>query len=42
MLYYDRVDINERIDLAKSNNSKNVWFVTICFLIMGQISRFCM
>ena len=33
MLYCDRIDINEEIDLAKSSNSKEC---------MIGISRFCM
>ena len=34
MLYYNRVDISEGNDLAKPNNNKNVWFVTIYFSVM--------
>ena len=35
MLYYDRSDLSERIDPAKVAVTKNVWFVTNGFLIMG-------
>ena len=33
MLYYERSDISEGIDLAKSNGTKE-WFVTMGFLVM--------
>ena len=39
MLYYDRIDLSEGIDLAKSNSSKNLIFITIGFLIMGPNFR---
>ena len=29
MLYYDRIDVSEGIDINKTNSSKNVIFVTI-------------
>ena len=35
MLYYNRIDLSEGIDVAKAITVKNVWFVTIGFLIMG-------
>ena len=31
MLYFDRIDISEEIDLAKSNSSKKCIFLTIFF-----------
>ena len=30
MLYYDRIDISDRIDLAKSNNSKECMISRLC------------
>ena len=30
MLYYDSIDISERIDVNKTSTSKNVIFITIC------------
>ena len=37
MLCYNKIDVNERVDLAKSNNSKKkTWFVTIFLLIMDS------
>ena len=35
MLYYDRIDINEGIDLAKSNNSKECMICHYCFFNYG-------
>ena len=35
MLYYNRTDVSEGTDPAKSNNSKNALFTTIDFLIIG-------
>ena len=35
-MYYDRTDISEGIDLARSSNSKNVGFFIIVFLIMDS------
>ena len=35
MLYYDRIDLSEEIDVAKVTTEKNMWFVTIIVLIMG-------
>ena len=34
MPYYNKVDISKAIDLAKNNNSKDISFVIIGFLIM--------
>ena len=34
MPYYNKVDISKAIDLAKNNNSKDITFVIIGFLIM--------
>ena len=36
ILYYDRTDISEGIDLARSSNSKHVGFAIIVFLIMDS------
>ena len=39
MLYYERIDISQGIDLAKSNNSKECmicYYWIIGFLIMGS------
>ena len=36
MLYYDRTDISEGIDLAESNKSKECMISTIDFLIMDS------
>ena len=30
MLYYDRIDVSERIDVNKKVHQKSVMFVTIC------------
>ena len=38
MLYYDRIDISEGTDLAKSNNRKK----DMTFYSWIQISRLCM
>ena len=35
MLYYDRIDLSEEIDVTKVTTEKNLWFVTIIILIMG-------
>ena len=35
MLYFDRIDISEEIDLAKSNSSKECIFLTIFFFNRG-------
>ena len=35
MLYYDRTDISEGIDLAKSNNSKECMICHYCFFSHG-------
>ena len=36
MLYSYKIDLNEGIDVAENNNSKEfIWFFTIAFLIMG-------
>ena len=35
MLHYNRIDIREGSDPSKGNDSKNIWFATISFLIMG-------
>ena len=35
MLYYDRIDLSEEIDVTKVTTEKNMWFVTIIVLIMG-------
>ena len=35
-MYYDRTDISEGIDLARSSNSKHVGFAIIVFLIMDS------
>ena len=35
MLYYDRIDISERIDLAKSNNIKECMICPYCFFNHG-------
>ena len=36
MLYYDKIDISEGIDPAKSNNSKECMVCHYWFLIMGS------
>ena len=36
MLYYDRINISEGIDLAKSNDSKECMICHYCFLIMDS------
>ena len=38
MLYYDRIDISEGIDVAKSNNSEECITFNYCFLIMFFIT----
>ena len=35
MLYYDRIDTNQGIDLVKSNNSKECMICHYCFLNHG-------
>ena len=35
MLYYNRIDLSEGIDVAKIITVKTVWFVTIRFLTVG-------
>ena len=35
MLYYNRIDLNEGTDSAKSNNIEEYTFVTIIFFIHG-------
>ena len=35
-MYSYKIDLNEGIDVAENNNSKEfIWFFTIAFLIMG-------
>ena len=34
MEYYDRIDISEAIDLAKSNNSKECMICHYCFFLI--------
>ena len=34
MLYYDRIDISERIDMKKTSELKNAIFVTIGISVM--------
>ena len=46
MLYYDRIDISKRIDLAKSNNSKecflcNYWFFNHGFKFEDYLCNRC-
>ena len=36
MLYYDRIDISEGIDIAKSNNRKEFMICLYWFLIMDS------
>ena len=36
MMYYDRIDISEEIDLAKSNNRKEFMICHYQFLIMDS------
>ena len=35
MLYYDRIDFSEEIDLTKNNNSKEYMVCHYCFLSHG-------
>ena len=35
MLYYDRIDLSERFDVAKSNNSKEYMVCHYCFSNYG-------
>ena len=42
MIYYDRIDISEGIDLAKSNNGKEYDLSLLAFYSWIQISRLCM
>ena len=46
MLYYDRIDMSERIDLAKSNNSKDYlichyWFYNYGFKFQDSLCNGC-
>ena len=46
MLYYDRIDINEEIDLAKSNRSKecmicHYWFFNYGFKFQDSVCNGC-
>ena len=46
MLYYNRIDISERIDLAKSNNSKkcmisHYWFFNHGFKFEDSVCNGC-
>ena len=46
MLYYDRIDISERIDLAKSNNGKerkicHYWFFNDGFKFQNSVCSGC-
>ena len=46
MLYYDRIDINEEIDLAKSNRSKecmicHYWFFNYGFMFQDSVCNGC-
>ena len=36
MLHYDRIDISKRVDLAKSNKSKECMICRYCFLVMDS------
>ena len=40
MQYYDRNDISERIDTAKSNNSKKCMIYHYCFFFINQELEF--
>ena len=39
MLYYNKIKLSERTDVAKSNNSKECMIVTIDILITGLIFK---
>ena len=46
MLYYDKIDISEGIDLAKSNNSKvcmicHYWFFNHGFKFQDYVCNYC-
>ena len=46
MLYYDRIDLSERIDLTKSNNSKeciicHYWFFSYGFKFQHSVCNGC-